>query len=71
MTKRGISWKKWEKISENKSWDGIGFRDLESFNRAMLTKQFWRLLQAPNSLVSKILQKKYFKHRPLIEAKLG
>lgn len=37
----------------------LSFRDLESFNKAFLAKQLWRILTQPISLVATILQEKY------------
>jgi hypothetical protein len=36
----------------NKDSGGLGFQDLENFNEALLTKQGWRLVQNPTSLVA-------------------
>jgi hypothetical protein len=41
------------------------------FNKALLTKQGWRLLQNPNSLTNKILKAKYFQQGSFLSAKLG
>ena len=40
----------------HKNADGLGFKDLEAFNKALLGKQVWRLLTKPNLLVSKVLK---------------
>ncbi|XP_027182377.1 uncharacterized protein LOC113780798 [Coffea eugenioides] len=40
---------------------GLGFRDLQQFNTAMLAKQLWRILTRPNLLVSRIVRGKYFR----------
>lgn len=49
--KKGIHWCKWENLCRGKREGGLGFRDLELFNQAMLTKTFWRIMHSPSSLV--------------------
>ncbi|XP_004308230.1 PREDICTED: uncharacterized mitochondrial protein AtMg00310-like [Fragaria vesca subsp. vesca] len=58
--KKGMHFCKWKKLCASKWKGGLGFRDLETFNLALLAKTFWRLMQNPNSLVSRLLRAKYF-----------
>jgi hypothetical protein len=44
---------------------------LEVFKKALLAKQGWRLLQAPNSLVARIMQEKYYSGGNFPEAQKG
>jgi len=46
----------------------LGFRDIYSFNLAMLAKQGWPLMQSPNSLCVKILKAKYFPNSSCLQA---
>ena len=43
-----------------KALGGMGFKDLEKFNEAMLAKQLWRLLTDHTSLFYKVFRAKYF-----------
>ena len=49
----------------------MGFRNLQAFNLALLTKQAWRILTNPGSLVARILKAKYFPFCDILHANLG
>ena len=68
---KGIHWARWERMCHAKIRGGLGFKDIFSFNHALLAKQGWRLLHNPESLMAKILKVKYFKYSGFMEAKLG
>lgn len=67
---RCIHWVKWERMCKAKIREGMGFRDFVCFNQALIAKQSWRILQFPNSLVTKVLQVRYFKQTDFLHAKL-
>ena len=69
--KRGIHWARWEKISHAKSRGGLGFREMSSFNRALMAKQGWRLLQYPELLVTRVLKARYYKDTDFSQARAG
>ena len=56
-----MHWVRWSKLSEVKGKSGMGFRDLEASNLAMLAKQIWRIVINPNLLVSKVLKARHMK----------
>jgi hypothetical protein len=64
-----LHWKKWYDISVAKAMGGMGFRDFQLFNQAMLAKQGWRLLSNPNSLCAKVLKGKYYHDTNFLEAR--
>ncbi|KAH9667964.1 reverse transcriptase domain-containing protein [Citrus sinensis] len=39
-----IHWARWEKISHAKSRGGLSFKEMSSFNQALMAKEWWRLL---------------------------
>jgi hypothetical protein len=60
----------WEGHGLSKAQGGMGFRDLVCFNKALLAKQCWRLLQNQDSLVAQIIKAKYYPSCTILEAKL-
>ena len=68
---RKIAWVAWHKLVEPKTRGGLGMRDLESFNKALLAKQAWRILKFPHSLVAKTLKNKYFPNKSFMETTIS
>ena len=58
-------------MCQAKSKGGMGFRDLSSFNQALVTKKGWRIIQVTDSLVAKVMKARYFKHSSFMKAKIG
>jgi hypothetical protein len=69
--KSKASWMSWNRLGLPKSKGGMGFRNIEVFNTALLAKQGWRILQAQDSLVRGILKEKYFPQGSFLQAQLG
>ncbi|KAF7144028.1 hypothetical protein RHSIM_Rhsim05G0209000 [Rhododendron simsii] len=49
-------------MSRCKGDGGLGLRDLETFNQALLAKQGWRLISGASSLFRQIFKGRYFPH---------
>ena len=58
-------------VCKPKNRGGLGFRELRSFNLALLAKKGWRLQTNSNSLFNRVYKAKYFPHCSFAEAKIG
>jgi len=60
-----------ERLCDRKEVSGLGFRDLETFNNAMLSKQLWCLIYEPNCLAAHVLEAKYYPDCDIMDSALG
>lgn len=63
-----LHWYAWKRVCKPKREGGLGFRDIECFNQALLGEQVWRILQAPNCLMARILKARYFPDSSILSA---
>lgn len=66
-----IHWGSWQKLTMPKTLGGIGFKDLQCFNQALLAKQAWRLLNEKDNLFYKIFKSRYFLNSEFLDATKG
>lgn len=59
VTSRKVHWKNLDSMCSLKCLGGMGFKELAVFNDALLGRQAWRLIRAPNSLLGRNMRAKY------------
>ncbi|CAN0907190.1 Transposon TX1 uncharacterized 149 kDa protein [Linum grandiflorum] len=70
-SKKSIHWTNATTLCMLRDEGGLGFRDLEDFNHALVAKQAWRILASPNALWVKVLKAKYFNKTDFLHANKG
>lgn len=66
-----IHWKRWEAMTMAKREGGFGFKDMASFNLAMVANSAARLLDDPNALWARLLKCLYFQNGDFMYAVRG
>ena len=63
-----IAWVKWDTVCFPKDKGGLGIKDVNTFNLALLAKWKWHLFQHQGQLWARVLESKYGRWRGLNEA---
>lgn len=69
--KRKIHRLSWDRLGKAKDRGGLGFRGFCEFNKALLGKQCWRLINGDNTLMAKVFKSRYFPRSNFMTAKIG
>ena len=64
---RKMCWIAWEKLTKPKRMGGLGFKDIQTFNVALLAKIPWRMLTNPDCLLSRLFMGKYCHNSSLLK----
>ncbi|CAA7018071.1 unnamed protein product [Microthlaspi erraticum] len=63
-----LGWVALNKMAKPKFLGGLGFKDINMFNDALLAKLSWRILNKPECLLARILKGKYFRRSSFLES---
>lgn len=68
--KNKIHWRSWKRTCLEKVLGKMSSQDLEVFNKALLAKQCWQLLQNPTCLLRRVSRGRYYRIRSFLQASL-
>ncbi|XP_057442323.1 uncharacterized protein LOC130734042 [Lotus japonicus] len=63
---RGWHLVNWDTLTRDKDCGGLGIKEMNRFNTALLGKAVWQLVQKPNKLWVKVLDQKYIKDSSIL-----
>lgn len=66
-----MCWVAWDFLTQPKYAGGLGFRDIATFNDALLAKIGWRLVTEPHSLLAQVLLGKYGRFTPFMDCSIS
>lgn len=69
--KKKIHWIAKEKLCIPIKDGGLGFKDIQLFNQALLAKKAWRFMQFPNCLMVLFLKSRYCGNLPFLQGEVG
>ena len=62
-----MCWVAWDRLTKPKAGGGLGLRDIQLFNQALLAKQAWRILTNPTCLLARVVLGKYCQNKNFME----
>jgi hypothetical protein len=68
LDRNSLHWVSWNILTAPKVKGGMGFRELELFNLALLGKHGWRFLNNPDTLCSRVLKGRYYPQTDFLHA---
>ncbi|XP_019095594.1 PREDICTED: uncharacterized protein LOC109130474 [Camelina sativa] len=69
--RRQLPWVAWDKMTLPKSEGGLGFKELHEFNRSLLAKQAWRIMNNPQSLLARLYKGMYHPNSSYLQTVIG
>ncbi|XP_026428607.1 uncharacterized protein LOC113324500 [Papaver somniferum] len=63
---KGLYYIAWDDVNKPKELGGLGFKNMEFFNLAMISRITWRLVKEPNSLWSNTMKASHYPNQEVI-----